>query len=398
MPFSYLRTFLMKFNNSLESDSLDGNSTVSSMSASNLDTVSSVTDIEFATSSNGKQSLAMKNGVKYSIAVPGSSYFGPYPNPIKGTDWVFCIDFFSKSFGSILLNGAMTDRHRSLAGQYKVSFNSLSNEYDIYNETSSSKYSEFFIFEESTEDEDRNSIHLWIRKKDTPSYYKFKTEEYDSNKWINLMIHFTQPPISIEGNIDPTENYSLKLFINCQDLCFSPYGEPPSSYSNNVQYLYIPQPSNSFDFSLNDRMFGSSSTCTQSSSLVNEVSCFNRRGDECEDRHDFSDKEVFNTYNYGMAFTILNSNKITNSKFVIKSQAMSTVRVLSAEGSSEGQYLGLSDGRLLESKESVWQYSKLLNNSASLEQINIIEITSNYETFIVPGSGIKFTGSIVELE
>ena len=77
---------------------------------------------------------------------------------------------------------------------------------------------------------------------------------------------------------------------------------------------------------------------------------------------------------------------------------MSTVRVLSAEGSSEGQYLGLSDGRLLESKEAVWQYSKLLNNQMSLEQIDVIAITPNSDIYIVPGSGIKFTGYIVGLE
>jgi hypothetical protein len=95
---------------------------------------------------------------------------------------------------------------------------------------------------------------------------------------------------------------------------------------------------------------------------------------------------------------MFNVQKVTGGKFLVKSSIPSTVRVLCAEGSSEGQYLGLSDGRLLESKESVWQYSKLLNSQESLNSINIIGITNNFSTVIVPGSGIKFTGSIVELE
>ena len=390
MGFNYKNTFLLEFKDSLLANTLNGNSVVTSMSAYNVDNGSLINDIEFADSSNGKKSLAMKNGSKYSIVVSSSNiYFGPYPNTDKGVDWVFDIDFFSSSFGSL--------RRRALAGQYQVVLEG--NEYVIINNQGADKYSEFFIFEESTEDEDRNSIHLWIRKKDTPSYYKFKTEEYDSNKWINFVIHFTQPAIPLTTSTEyPTEPYSLKFFINCEDLQFSSYGVAVSKYSNNTEYLNVTKPTSVFNFSLNDRIFGTSSSCAQLSSLVNEISCFNRRGDEFEDRAAFSEKEVFNTYNYGMAFTILNNNKITNNKFIIKSTAMSTVRVLSAEGSSEGQYLGLSDGRLLESKEAVWQYSKLLNNQMSLEQIEVIAITPNSDIDIVPGSGIKFTGYIVGLE
>jgi len=362
MAFNYKNTFLLEFEDSLLANKLNDNSVVNSMLAYNVDNGSPINDIEFADSSNGKKSLAMKNGSKYSIVDSSSSiYFGPYPNTDKGVDWVFDIDFFSSNFGS--------SRRRALAGQYRVALEG--NDYVIFNSSSENKFCEFFIFEESKEEENMHSMHLWIRVKDSPQlYYKFKTEDFAANKWINFVIHFTQPAIpSSTSTPDPTEPYSLKFFINCV-----------------------------FNFSLNDRIFGTSSSCAQLSSLVNEISCFNRRGDGSDDRAAFSEKEVFNTYNYGMAFTILNNNKITNNKFIIKSTAMSTVRVLSAEGSSEGQYLGLSDGRLLESKEAVWQYSKLLNNQMSLEQIDVIAITTNNRIDIVPGSGIKFTGYIVGLE
>lgn len=390
MAFNYKNTFLLEFEDSLSANTLNGNSVVTSMSAYNVDNGSPITDIEFADSSNGKKSLAMKNGSKYSIVDSTSSiYFGPYPNADKGVDWVFDIDFFSSSFGS--------SRRRALAGQYQVVLQG--NEYVIRNDPGANKYGEFFIFEESTGIENMHSMHLWIRVKDSREYYKFKTEDFASNKWINFVIHFTQPAIpSSTSTQDPTEPYSLKFFINCEDLQFSSYGFPVSIYSNTIEYLNVTKPIRVFNFSLNDRIFGTSSSCAQLSSLVNEISCFNRRGDGFEDRAAFSEREVFNTYNYGMAFTILNNNKITNNKFIIKSTAMSTVRVLSAEGSSEGQYLGLSDGRLLESKEAVWQYSKLLNNQMSLEQIDVIAITPNSEFVIVPGSGIKFTGYIVGLE
>ena len=377
MGFNYKNTFLLEFEDSLLANTLNGNSVVYNMSAYNVDNGSLITDIEFADSSNGKKSLAMKNGSKYSIVDSTSSiYFGPYPNADKGVDWVFDIDFFSSSFGS--------SRRRALAGQYQVVLQG--NEYVIINNQGANKFGEFFIFEESKEEENIHSMHLWIRVKDsTQLYYKFKTEDFAANKWINFVIHFTQPAIpSSTSTQDPTEPYSLKFFINCEDLQFSSYG--------------FTKPISVFNFSLNDRIFGTSSSCAQLSSLVNEISCFNRRGDGSEDRAAFSEREVFNTYNYGMAFTILNNNKITNNKFIIKSTAMSTVRVLSAEGSSEGQYLGLSDGRLLESKEAVWQYSKLLNNRMSLEQIDVIAITPNSDYHIVPGSGIKFTGYIVGLE
>lgn len=391
MAFNYNNTFLLEFENSLSANTLNGNSVVDNMSACNVDNGFPINDIEFADSSNGKKSLAMKNGSKYSIVDSSSKiYFGPYPNTDKGVDWVFDIDFFSSNFGS--------SRRRALAGQYRVALEG--NEYVIFNSPGENKFCEFFIFEESTGIENMHSIHLWIMVKDSPErYYKFKTEDFAANKWINFVIHFTQPAIpSSTSAQDPTEPYSLKFFINCEDLCFSSYGVAPPKYSNNTEYLDVTKPISVFNFSLNDRIFGTSSSCAQLSSLVNEISCFNRRGDGFEDRAAFSEREVFNTYNYGMAFTILNNNKITNNKFIIKSTAMSTVRVLSAEGSSEGQYLGLSDGRLLESKEAVWQYSKLLNNQMSLEQIDVIAITPNSDIDIVPGSGIKFTGYIVGLE
>ena len=390
MAFNYKNTFLLEFEDSLLANTLNSNSVVDNMSAYNVDIGSPITDIEFADSSNGKKSLAMKNGSKYSIVDSTSSiYFGPYPNADKGVDWVFDIDFFSSSFGSL--------RRRALAGQYQVVLQG--NEYVIRNDPGDNKYGEFFIFEESTGIENMHSMHLWIRVKGLREYYKFKTEDFAANKWINFVIHFTQPAIpSSTSTPDPTEPYSLKFFINCEDLQFSSYGFPVSIYSNTIEYLNVTKPIRVFNFSLNDRIFGTSSSCAQLSSLVNEISCFNRRGDVSEDRAAFSEREVFNTYNYGMAFTILNNNKITNNKFIIKSTAMSTVRVLSAEGSSEGQYLGLSDGRLLESKEAVWQYSKLLNNQMSLEQIDVIAITPNSARDIVPGSGIKFTGYIVGLE
>ena len=390
MAFNYKNTFLLEFEDSLSANTLNGNSVVTSMSAYNVDNGLPITDIEFADSSNGKKSLAMKNGSKYSIVDSTSSiYFGPYPNADKGVDWVFDIDFFSSSFGSL--------RRRALAGQYQVVLQG--NEYVIRNDPGDNKYGEFFIFEESTGIENMHSMHLWIRVKGLREYYKFKTEDFAANKWINFVIHFTQPAIpSSTSTQDPTEPYSLKFFINCEDLQFSSYGFPVSKYFNNIEYLNVTKPISVFNFSLNDRIFGTSSSCAQLSSLVNEISCFNRRGDGFEDRAAFSEREVFNTYNYGMAFTILNNNKITNNKFIIKSTAMSTVRVLSAEGSSEGQYLGLSDGRLLESKEAVWQYSKLLNNQMSLDQIDVIAITPNSDKAIVPGSGIKFTGYIVGLE
>ena len=390
MAFNYKNTFLLEFEDSLLANTLNSNSVVDNMSAYNVDSGSPITDIEFADSSNGKKSLAMKNGSKYSIVDSTSSiYFGPYPNADKGVDWVFDIDFFSSSFGSL--------RRRALAGQYQVVLQG--NEYVIRNDPGDNKYGEFFIFEESTGIENMHSMHLWIRVKGLREYYKFKTEDFAANKWINFVIHFTQPAIpSSTSTQDPTEPYSLKFFINCEDLQFSSYGFPVSIYSNTIEYLNVTKPIRVFNFSLNDRIFGTSSSCAQLSSLVNEISCFNRRGDGFEDRAAFSEREVFNTYNYGMAFTILNNNKITNNKFIIKSTAMSTVRVLSAEGSSEGQYLGLSDGRLLESKEAVWQYSKLLNNQMSLDQIDVIAITPNSDKAIVPGSGIKFTGYIVGLE
>ena len=390
MAFNYKNTFLLEFEDSLSANTLNSNSVVDNMLAYNVDNGSPIIDIEFADSSNGKKSLAMKNGSKYSIVDSTSSiYFGPYPNADKGVDWVFDIDFFSSSFGSL--------RRRALAGQYQVVLQG--NEYVIRNDPGDNKYGEFFIFEESTGIENMHSMHLWIRVKGLREYYKFKTEDFAANKWINFVIHFTQPAIpSSTSTQDPTEPYSLKFFINCEDLQFSSYGFPVSIYSNTIEYLNVTKPIRVFNFSLNDRIFGTSSSCAQLSSLVNEISCFNRRGDGSEDRAAFSEREVFNTYNYGMAFTILNNNKITNNKFIIKSTAMSTVRVLSAEGSSEGQYLGLSDGRLLESKEAVWQYSKLLNNQMSLEQIDVIAITPNSARDIVPGSGIKFTGYIVGLE
>ena len=390
MAFNYKNTFLLEFEDSLSANTLNSNSVVDNMLAYNVDNGSPIIDIEFADSSNGKKSLAMKNGSKYSIVDSTSSiYFGPYPNADKGVDWVFDIDFFSSSFGSL--------RRRALAGQYQVVLQG--NEYVIRNDPGDNKYGEFFIFEESTGIENMHSMHLWIRVKGLREYYKFKTEDFAANKWINFVIHFTQPAIpSSTSTQDPTEPYSLKFFINCEDLQFSSYGFPVSIYSNTIEYLNVTKPIRVFNFSLNDRIFGTSSSCAQLSSLVNEISCFNRRGDVSEDRAAFSEREVFNTYNYGMAFTILNNNKITNNKFIIKSTAMSTVRVLSAEGSSEGQYLGLSDGRLLESKEAVWQYSKLLNNQMSLEQIDVIAITPNSARDIVPGSGIKFTGYIVGLE
>lgn len=391
MGFNYKNTFLLEFEDSLLANTLNGNSVVYNMSAYNVDNGYPINDIEFADSSNGKRSLAMKNGSKYSIVYSSSSiYFGPYPNTDKGVDWVFDIDFFSSNFGS--------SRRRALAGQYQVVLQG--NEYVIINNQGDNKFGEFFIFEESTGIENMHSMHLWIRVENVPDqYYKFKTEDFAANKWINFVIHFTQPAIpSSTSTPDPIEPYSLKFFINCEDLQFSSYGVAPPKYSNNTEYLNVTKPINVFNFSLNDRIFGTSSSCAQLSSLVNEISCFNRRGDESEDRAAFSEREVFNTYNYGMAFTILNNNKITNNKFIIKSTAMSTVRVLSTEGSSEGQYLGLSDGRLLESKEAVWQYSKLLNNQMSLEQIDVIAITPNSNIDIVPGSGIKFTGYIVGLE
>ena len=390
MAFNYKNTFLLEFEDSLSANTLNSNSVVDNMLAYNVDNGSPIIDIEFADSSNGKKSLAMKNGSKYSIVDSTSSiYFGPYPNADKGVDWVFDIDFFSSSFGSL--------RRRALAGQYQVVLQG--NEYVIRNDPGDNKYGEFFIFEESTGIENMHSMHLWIRVKGLREYYKFKTEDFAANKWINFVIHFTQPAIpSSTSTPDPTEPYSLKFFINCKDLQFSSYGVAPLKYNNNTEYLNVTKPIRVFNFSLNDRIFGTSSSCAQLSSLVNEISCFNRRGDVSEDRAAFSEREVFNTYNYGMAFTILNNNKITNNKFIIKSTAMSTVRVLSAEGSSEGQYLGLSDGRLLESKEAVWQYSKLLNNQMSLEQIDVIAITPNSARDIVPGSGIKFTGYIVGLE
>lgn len=391
MAFNYNNTFLLEFEDSLLANTLNGNSVVDNMSAYNVDNGSPINDIEFADSSNGKKSLAMKNGSKYSIVDSSSSiYFGPYPNTDKGVDWVFNIDFFSSNFGS--------SRRRALAGQYSVVLQG--NDYVIFNSPSENKFCDFFIFEESKEEENMHSMHLWIMVKNRPQqYYKFKTEDFAANKWINFVIHFTQPAIPLSTSTpDPTESYSLKFFINCEDLQFSSYGSTVSEYFNNTEYLDVTKPTSVFNFSLNDRIFGTSSSCTQLSSLVNEISCFNRRGDGFEDRAAFSEREVFNTYNYGMAFTILNNNKITNNKFIIKSTAMSTVRVLSAEGSSEGQYLGLSDGRLLESKEAVWQYSKLLNNQMSLEQIDVIAITPNSSITIVPGSGIKFTGYIVGLE
>lgn len=389
MGFNYNNTFLLEFEDSLSANTLNSNSVVTSMSAYHVDNGYQINDIEFVDSSNGKRSLAMKNGSKYSIVDSSSIYFGPYPNTDKGVDWVFDIDFFSSNFGS--------SRRRALAGQYQVVLQG--NEYVIINNEGDNKFGEFFIFEESTGIENMHSMHLWIRVKNAAQYYKFKTEDFAANKWINFVIHFTQPaiPSSTSAQV-PTEPYSLKFFINCEDLQFSSYGIDPPIYSNNTEYLNVTKPIKVFNFSLNDRIFGTSSSCAQLSSLVNEISCFNRRGDGFEDRAAFSEREVFNTYNYGMAFTILNNNKITNNKFIIKSTAMSTVRVLSAEGSSEGQYLGLSDGRLLESKEAVWQYSKLLNNQMSLEQIDVIAITPNSIIDIVPGSGIKFTGYIVGLE
>ena len=101
MSFNYKNTFLLEFEDSLLANTLNGNSVVDNMSAYNVDNGSPINDIEFADSSNGKRSLAMKNGSKYSIVDSSSSiYFGPYPNADKGVDWVFDIDFFSSSFGS----------------------------------------------------------------------------------------------------------------------------------------------------------------------------------------------------------------------------------------------------------------------------------------------------------
>ena len=131
MGFNYKNTFLLEFEDSLLANTLNGNSVVYNMSAYNVDNGSLITDIEFADSSNGKKSLAMKNGSKYSIVDSTSSiYFGPYPNADKGVDWVFDIDFFSSSFGS--------SRRRALAGQYQVVLQG--NEYVIINNQGANKF------------------------------------------------------------------------------------------------------------------------------------------------------------------------------------------------------------------------------------------------------------------
>lgn len=399
MPYSFDRTFAYQFDQSLGPYSYFVNS-IPNITAFNADSSSIVTDIEYVSSSNNKNSISMKNGVEYKIVVDflSKKYFGPYPNGSSGTDWVFCIDYFSTSFGSIVANQQSVTRRRMIACQAKVSLDASTNEYVIFNDASSNRFSEFFIFEESTDSPDINSIHFWIRKNNSSDYYKFKTENFSVNKWTNLVISMGQPAIPAPGNNDPTESYFLKIYVNCQELTYSIYGEAPSQYSNGVEYFSLPSPENCFDFVLNSRCFGDSFRSIRLSSLVNEVSCFNRRSDGFEDRPYFTEKDVFDIYNYGIIVNIFDTQKVTGGKFLIKSSIPSTVRVLCAEGSSEGQYLGLSDGRLLESKESVWQYSKLLNSQESLNSINVIGITNNFSTVIVPGSGIKFTGSIVELE
>jgi len=399
MPYSFDRTFAYQFDQSLSPYSYFINS-IPNITAFNADSSSIVTDIEYVSSSNNKNSISMKNGVEYKIIVDSLSkkYFGPYPNSSSGTDWVFCIDYFSTSFGSIVANQQSVTRRRMLACQARVSLDASTNEYVIFNDASSNKFSEFFIFEESTDNPDISSIHFWIRKNNSSEYYKFKTENFSVNKWTNLVISMGQPAIPEPGNSDPTESYFLKIYVNCQELTYSIYGEAPSQYSNTVEYFSLPSPENCFDFVLNSRCFGDSFRSVRLSSLINEVSCFNRRSDDFEDRPYFTEKDVFDIYNYGIVTNMFDTYKVTGGKFLIKSSIPSTVRVLCAEGSSEGQYLGLSDGRLLESKESVWQYSKLLNSQESLNSINVIGITNNFSTVIVPGSGIKFTGSIVELE
>ena len=399
MSYSFDNTFAYEFNQSLSPHPYFINF-IPNITAFNADSSSVITDIEYVSSTNNKNSISMKNGNEYRLVVDSLSkkYFGPYPHNSAGTDWVFCIDYFSPSFGSIVINQNPVTRRRMLACQAKISLDTSSDEFVIFNDSSSGKFSEFFIFEESTDSPDINSIHFWIRKNNSSDYYKFKTENFSVNKWTNLIISMGQPAIPSPGTNDPTESYFLKIYVNCQELTYYIYGEAPSQYSNGVEYFLLPSPENCFDFVMNSRCFGESFRSVRLSSLVNEVSCFNRRSDGFDDRPYFTEKDAFDIYNYGLAYNMFNVQKVTGGKFLVKSSIPSTVRVLCAEGSSEGQYLGLSDGRLLESKESVWQYSKLLNSQESLNSINIIGITNNFSTVIVPGSGIKFTGSIVELE
>lgn len=403
MPFSYNRSFLFEFNSSLSSSNINGSFIVSDISSRVIGSNLLSTNVEFSSSEDGKNSLAMKDGIYYVIpSDPGSSsyYFGPFPNSERGLDWVFGIDFYSKKLSNVFLNGQNVSKTRQIAGQFSVKYNSSDNNYYVYNSSSEQKYSEFIIFE-SGESESQNSLHIWIRKLNDYSYYKYKTENYDSDQWVNLIISINQPAVWNNGSLEevPKESYEIKFYVNCKYLSYFSYGEDPSVYSNtNAEYLEINSPNHSFDFSINDKMFGHESQVVQLSSLVNEVCCFNRREKGYEDRPYFSEMDIFDIFNYGLIYLFNPKNKVSNNSFISKSTVVSTVSINASEGSSEGQYLGLSDGRLMESKESVWQYLKLLNSNNSLQSVNIISLTNNYNVEIVNGSGTKFTGCIVELE
>jgi hypothetical protein len=403
MPFSYNRSFLFEFNSSLSSSTLNSGSIINDISSRVIGSKLINANVEFSLSENGKNSLAMKDGVYYIIpSDPGSSnyYFGPFPNSERGLDWTFGIDFYSKKLGKVLLNGQEVSKTRQIAGQFNVKYDATDNNYIIYNNVSEQKYSEFIIFE-SGESDSQNSIHIWIRKLNEYSYYKYKTENYESGQWINLIININQPAVWNSGSLEesPKESYDIRFYVNCKYLSYFSYGEDASIYpKTNVEYLEINSPNYSFDFSINDKMFGHESQVVQLSSLVNEICCFNRRENGFEDRPYFSEMDVFDIFNYGLSYLFNFKNKVSNNSFISKSTVVSTVSINASEGSAEGQYLGLSDGRLIESKESVWQYLKLLNSNNSLQSVNVISLTSNYKVEVIDGSGTRFTGCIVELE
>lgn len=403
MAFSYERSFVFEFDSSLSSADLGNNYNIANMNCKFLDSNIQSLNVEFAKSDNNKTNLLMKNGIYYSIpSDPNSSifYFGPYPDSQKGLDWIFGISYYSNSLGRVSLNGELASKFRHIAGHFKTVYDSIDRTYNILNNNAESKYSEFVIFE-SGESETQNAIHLWIRKKNEETYYKYKTENYDNNQWINLLININQPAVWNSGFLSdpPSESFELRFYVNCRNMSFFSYGEEPELYRETMaQYLNINNPSSCYDFSINDRIFGHESQIVQLSSAVDELYSLNRRKDGYDDTPYFSENNVFDSFNYGFLYTLGYRNKVSNSSFITKTLVQSTISVNASEGSSEGQYLGLSDGRLIESKESVWQYLKLLNSNISLQSINVINLTNNANVEVINGSGIKFTGNIVELE